>query len=191
MLSTLDTRPASMSYADRAGRIADDSLPELEPWEQEAVNAVGHVIDFWGFKRNYGRIWALLYLRDEPLSSTDLQEALGLSKGSVSMLTRDLEDYGVVERTRVADSRAWHFRAETRFLQMVREVLERREMAMVREVRDSLRHARKLAEEADAPDGALARLERMNQLARTVESALDFFLSSAKMDVTDANEILE
>lgn len=178
-------------YAERAGRIPNDELPELDPWEQEAVNAVGHVIEFWGFKRNYGRIWALLYLRDQPMASADLQSALNLSKGSVSMLTRDLEDYNVIRRTRVSGSRAWHFEAETQFMNMVRQVLQRRELTMVREVRSSLEHARRLAEQNDAADTTLARLERMTSLASTVESALDFFLSTAKMDVTDADNILE
>jgi DNA-binding transcriptional regulator GbsR (MarR family) len=177
-------------YAERAGSIANDELPELDSWEQEAVNAVGHVIEFWGFKRNYGRIWALLYLRDHPMASADLQSALNLSKGSVSMLTRDLEDYSVIQRTRVSDSRAWHFEAETQFMNMVRQVLQRREMSMVREVRTSLEHAKRLAEDDDASDATLARLERMATLAGTVESALDFFVSTAKMDVTDADDIL-
>lgn len=178
------------SYADRPGRIARDELPGLEDWEQRAVNAVGHVIEFWGFKRNYGRIWAILYLRDAPMASSDLQRDLDLSKGSVSMLTRDLEDYGVVSRTRVPESRAWHFEATTDFMEMVRQVIERREMAMVRQVHDALKDARYLADQSDADDAAVTRIERMAQLAKTVENALEFFLENARMDVTDADDIL-
>jgi HTH-type transcriptional regulator, glycine betaine synthesis regulator len=83
----------------------------LPPWESIAVEAVGHVIEFWGFKHNQGRLWALLYLRAEAMSATQLEEQLGLSKGGVSMLVRDLERWGVVHRVRQPGAGAWHYRS--------------------------------------------------------------------------------
>ena len=41
-------------------------------WEAMAIDAVGNVIEFWGFKRNQGRVWALLYLRNEALTAAEL-----------------------------------------------------------------------------------------------------------------------
>src|ERR1700726_1085527 len=86
---------------------------KLEPWEALVVDAVGSVIEFWGFKSNHGRIWALLYLRGTPLSALQLQTELGLSKGAVSMVTRELEQWGVVNRVRVPGAHSWLFDAET------------------------------------------------------------------------------
>ena len=74
--------------------MADDEAAgpgNLAPWEALVVETIGNVIGFWNFKRNQGRVWALLYLRDRPLSAGELQEALGLSKGASSMITRELE----------------------------------------------------------------------------------------------------
>ena len=48
-------------------------------------DVVGRLIEFWGFKRNMGRIWAVLYLSPEPLSAEDLRQLLQLSSGAVSM----------------------------------------------------------------------------------------------------------
>src|SRR6476661_6372016 len=59
------------------------SAGHLEPWEALVVDAVGNTIDFWRFKRNHGRVWALLYLRGKPSSAAEIQRALGLSKGAV------------------------------------------------------------------------------------------------------------
>ncbi len=56
--------------------VADDEGSPLGTWEALAVDAVGGVIEFWGFKRNQGRLWALLYLRDVALSATELQTEL-------------------------------------------------------------------------------------------------------------------
>ena len=38
-----------------------------DPWEEEAIHVVGEVISFWGFKENHGKIWALLYLKNQRL----------------------------------------------------------------------------------------------------------------------------
>ena len=49
----------------------------------EVADAVGALMEFWGFKRIMGRVWTLLYLRDEPLSMADLCEQLEISTGAV------------------------------------------------------------------------------------------------------------
>ena len=84
----------------------DEDLGELERWESMAIEAVGQVIEFWGFKRNQGRVWALLYLRGESFSAAEVESILRLSKGGVSMLLRDLERWKVISRVRHAGSSA-------------------------------------------------------------------------------------
>jgi DNA-binding transcriptional regulator GbsR (MarR family) len=168
----------------------DKEFSALERWEELAVNAVGHVIEFWGFKRNHGRTWCLLYLRGEPMSSTDLQEALDLSKGAVSMITRDIEQWGVTHRTRVKGSNAWHFVAEVDFLQMLRRVLRERELKMVERVRDDLKDALHYAREDDVDETILRRLRGMLRLADMISDAVGFFLKTMRLDFTEADELL-
>ena len=48
--------------------------PVLSPSERIVTETVGRLIEFWGFKRNLGRVWALLYLSEEPLPTRDLRE---------------------------------------------------------------------------------------------------------------------
>lgn len=162
----------------------------LSTWEELVVNAVGQVIEFWGFKRNYGRLWALLYLRDEPLSSKDIQRELELSKGAVSMLTRDLENWDVLHRQRVSGRSSWHFIAENEFLEMIRTVVRDRELGMVERVRNDLADAAHLAKQEGADENTVERIQRMERLADLVCNALKLFLSSARLDVTDAEDLL-
>jgi DNA-binding transcriptional regulator GbsR (MarR family) len=169
----------------------DKEFPALQRWEELAVNAVGHVIEFWGFKRNHGRTWCLLYLRGEPMSSSDLQEELDLSKGAVSMITRDIEQWGVAHRTRVQGSGAWHFVAEVDFLQMLRRVIRERELKMVERVRDDLKDALYYAREAEADEAVLKRLRGMLRLADMITDAVSFFLKTLRLDFTEADELLE
>ena len=157
----------------------------LTAWEELVTNAVGQVIEFWGFKRNHGRTWALVYLRGEPMSSAQLRQDLGLSKGAVSMITRDLEQWGVAHRIRVGSSSAWHFVAEVDFLEMIRQVLRDRELTMVERVRTDLKDALRLARQDEADADTIERIERMYRLADLVKHALDLFLSTARLDVND------
>lgn len=179
-------RSYSQKSPDRHNRVYD----QLTTWEELVVNAVGEVIEFWGFKRNQGRVWALLYLRNEPMSSKDLQEALELSKGAVSMIARDLEQWDVVYRQHVPDSKAWHYVAKIDFLTMIRKVIKEREMQLVERIRTDLEDAVQLAEEDDADDETVERIRRMDRLADMVVNALRLFLSSARLDVADAEDVL-
>jgi DNA-binding transcriptional regulator GbsR (MarR family) len=170
----------------------DDDLDggTLATWEVLVVNAVGSVIEFWGFKRNQGRVWALLYLRDEVLSAAQIKETLGLSKGAVSMIVRELEGWGVIKRQRVPDSGAWHFIAEVDLLKMIGHVFREREVALVKRVRDDLADAERLAKLSDGVSPQmLERLARMRRLSDVIDRALTMFLKTARLDVAGARDI--
>ncbi len=157
---------------------------ELLHWETVAIDAVGNVIEFWGFKRNQGRVWALLYLRDVALTASEIEKELALSKGGVSMLTRDLERWGVVLRVRIPGDSSWRYRAETDLLKMARRVIEEREFSFIARIRADLEEARKLAEADDSTTKAqIGRLRRMETLAEATEKALRLFLKTSRLDV--------
>ncbi|HZH74464.1 MAG TPA: MarR family transcriptional regulator [Archangium sp.] len=167
-----------------AGRGEGSSNGRLAPWEAIAVDAVGNVIEFWGFKRNQGRVWALLYLRGEPLTAGEIERELDLSKGGVSMLLRDLERWGVVRRVRLPQDSAWRYGAETDLIRMVSHVIEEREAGFIERIRADLAEARRMAEESgNVPREHLARLEKMATLAEHVERALRLFVKTARLDV--------
>ncbi|MFO0672818.1 MAG: hypothetical protein U0235_24915 [Polyangiaceae bacterium] len=65
-------------------------------WAERArvSDVIGRLIEFWGFKRNMGRVWAVLYLSPEPLSAEDLRHALTLSSGAVSMTLSEPSRWG-------------------------------------------------------------------------------------------------
>jgi len=162
----------------------DDGVGDLPEWEALAVDAVGNTIDFWRFKRNHGRIWALLYLRDKAMSATELQSSLGLSKGAVSMLVRELETWGVIRRVRAPSDDNWRFVAETDFRKMVSRVLEEREASFVRRVKTDLQEAEKLARSTrGVPRDVMARLAKLLVVAQLVDKALRAFLTTARLDL--------
>lgn len=168
--------------AERRGSAGAGGPSGLARWEAIAVDAVGNVIEFWGFKRNQGRVWALLFLRGEPKSAPDIEAELSLSKGGVSMLLRDLERWGVVQRVREPGSAAWLYRAETDLVRMATRVIEERELTFIANVRADLQLARELAEDAHAPRETLGRLGKMSMLAEQAERALRVFVKTSRLD---------
>lgn len=167
-----------------------EGIGTLTNWEALVVDAVGNVIDFWKFKRNQGRVWAILFLRGVPMSALDLQTTLGLSKGAVSILVRELEQWGVIARTRNVGDEAWHFIAVTDLPRLVGRVFAERELELVRSVREDLERAEKMAREDGTSRVVLQRLRRMRRLAELVEHALKTFVATMRLDVVGAFEAL-
>lgn len=171
---------------------ADDASPSrLRAHESIVVDAVGHVIEFWGFKRNQGRVWGLLYLRGRPMSATELMDELALSKGAVSMLTRELEQWGVIQRVREPGQGVWRFAASTDLMQMIGRVVREREAGMIARVREDLQEAEDLARHDPSVSAEeRSRIGRMKTLAVIVERALKLFLDTAKLDIKPAVDAL-
>ena len=163
---------------------------QLSDWESLAAGAVGTVIEFWGFKANHGRIWALLYLDGRPMAASELQESLGLSKGAISMVTRELEQWGVVRRVRPPHSDSWHFEAETDLLKMVGRVVSEREARFIERIEEDLAHAEQLAARAGADRAVLQRLGRMRSLAHRARQAVNAFLTTARLDFRGVGDLL-
>lgn len=169
----------------------ETSVGTLRPWEALVVDAVGNLIEFWNFKRNQGRVWALLYLRGRALTAAQIQTALGLSKGAVSMLVRELEQWSVLVRVRSPHDDAWRFAAETDLMKMIGRVISERERGLVQSVREDLERAERIArDDDDVPREVLDRLRRMRTLAVFVEKALKVFVDTARFDAMGVLDVL-
>ncbi len=170
-----------------------DEAPKMWRSELIASDAVGRLIEFWGFKRNMGRVWTVLYLSDEPLSATDLRERLHLSSGAVSMTLKELSRWGVVRKVWIQGERRDHFAAEGNLWKMVSRVFRERELVEVQEAIASLEGALSALDERGV-DGSPAeqqradvqreRIKRLLDLARLGRRLLDALLTEARVDAT-------
>ena len=154
----------------------------LPNWASLVVGAVGTTIEFWGFKANHGRVWAYLYLEGKALSALEIQTALGLSKGAVSMVTRELEQWQVVQRVRAPHGDIWQFAAETDLLKMVSRVISEREARFIERISADLKAAEEQARVDRAPREVLERIGRMRSLAHRAHQAVEVFLATSRFD---------
>lgn len=144
------------------------SRPESTMWQSELIasDAIGRLMELWGFKRNMGRVWTVLYLADEPLTASDLRERLQLSAGAVSMNLKELGRWGTVRKVWIQGQRKDHFAAEGDLWKMISRVFRQRELVEVRETVLRLEEAIE-ALEARADGGsarAVVQAERLRQL---------------------------
>ncbi len=111
-----------------------------------------------------GRIFALLYLNDGPLSLDEIADELEQSKSNVSIQIRVLVEWHLVRRQRVSGSRKDHYVATTDFFRAFQEIFERRFRWTVRQVIDVVGESER-ALAADPAPGREARQFSAERLA--------------------------
>ena len=150
----------------------------VDPAVLKVADAVGALIEAWGFKRNMGRMWAVLYLDDRPLTAADLGERLGLSTGSVSMLLAELIQWGIVKKAWVVGERREHYEPETSIWKMVSRVFRERELNWIKQARDAFEEAKAEAQPGkDARKKLIAeRIASLTNLAQVGANLLESML---------------
>jgi DNA-binding transcriptional regulator GbsR (MarR family) len=172
---------------------------EDELWESEVMisDSIGRLIEFWGFKRNMGRLWSILYLSDRPHSAPEIQSKLQLSAGAVSMTLNELMRWGVVKKVWIQGERRDHYEAEGNFWKMISRVFQERERVEVLDAIDIMEEALEFlkakAEEPDSKERAelqQAKVLELLDLARVGKTLLDTLIKEAKVDGTPLLSIL-
>ena len=156
----------------------------VDPAVIKVADAVGALTESWGFKRNMGRMWAVLYLEDHPLNAGELSDRLGLSTGSVSMLLTEMQGWGVVKKTWVVGERREHYEAETSIWKMVSRVFRERELQWIRTAHEAFSSALGMPPAVGAERAPLItrRIEGLEQLAQVGAHLLESMLQGESVD---------
>jgi DNA-binding transcriptional regulator GbsR (MarR family) len=163
-----------------------------ELWQSERIvsDAIGRLMVLWGFKRNMGRVWTLLYLSDEPLTAHVLRERLQLSAGAISMTLSELARWGVVRKVFRQGDRHDYFEAESSLWKMISRVLRERERAEVvlaiEALEDALSALKRRDDDAQSPRAQVQsdRITQLLELAKLGRSMLDAVIDNARLDAS-------
>ena len=167
-------------------------------WDSERIvsDAIGRLMELWGFKRNLGRVWTVLYMAGGPLTAKQLRDRLQLSSGAVSMTLSELGRWGVARKLWVQGDRRDFYEAEANIWKMVSRVIRERELAEIvhaieafEEALVALEHQGGEGATPDAGDAQRAqvqrkRIEQLLELARLGRSMLEALISSARIDAS-------
>jgi HTH-type transcriptional regulator, glycine betaine synthesis regulator len=104
--------------------------PDLAAVHDSMLDGLGQLSYYFGFGKVMGQLFGALLLSPVPLSLDDMMERLGISKASVSMNIRTLEHMGMVRQVwqRGQNGRRKYYEAESDFMQIITNILSRREM---------------------------------------------------------------
>jgi DNA-binding transcriptional regulator GbsR (MarR family) len=176
--------------APRSAHASPTSSP-LQRADLAAADAVGAIMELWGFRRQLGRIWAVLFLSDRPLAAPELCARLEISTGLLSMSLAELRRWGVVRPVEVPGDRKEHYEAETNVWRLVARVLREREKRAVEGAlaafERALHDARAALVDLDPAVKAAARfkarrLELLVDLSRAALNVLRVLVDSARAD---------
>jgi len=155
----------------------------------EVADAVGALMEFWGFKRVMGRVWALLYLRGDALSASELCDQLSISSGAASMALAELEHWAVVRRIRKPGDRREYFEAETDIWKMISRVMRERELVQIERAVEVFERVREKLRTLPAPgerprlDAIADRLGKLLDLARVGRGLLVALVQQGRVDL--------
>jgi len=144
----------------------------------EFVQLWGRLGPFWGVTPTAAKVYAELIASSEPRSGEELAAGLSLSRGGVSMATRELVDWGLVRVERPAGTRRLAYSIEGEPARVIRAIVATRKR---REWDPMLEHLRRwrveLARERSREAQSLhARLGEIEALVGWVGELADSFL---------------
>ena len=102
------------------------------------ASSIGAFIEYWGFKSIHGRIWSLIFLSDEPISTPAIVELLKVSKASVSIGVNDLINLNLIQASGKIRNGAVTYISTPNAGAVVRKVLRERELILISQAETNL-----------------------------------------------------
>lgn len=157
-------------------------------------------MEFWGFRRHMGRLWTILYLSPDPMSTAELSETLRLSSSAVSLSLGELVRWGAVRKTWRPGERKDFYQAESSVWKLLRRVYERRELNLIREASEAFSEAQRFLDGArDQVGGAdrkrvdfmRKRLSRLSALSKAGERLVRMLVAGRVLNPADLQSVEE
>ncbi len=148
--------------------------PKLSHSVKRFIKTVGQFIEYWGFMRLQGEIWALVFISRQPLTASEVAKLLEVSKASVSLAMKQLVEYEVLLPENETNQRNLPLIANEDLNQVITGVLKIRETQLLSQAIasfESISSGQKNGLELD--EARLARIgELMNQAKDILEAMI-------------------
>ncbi len=151
----------------------------VPPQIEKLVDQMGLFIQYWGFKKIHGQIWAHVWLAKNPIDATTLVQRLGVSKALVSLAIKDLLHYDVIKTVNHGDRRRLLLIANTDVQTVISNVLKQRESVMLNAILKSQDSIDLLEQKnKDKFDLDQDRLDQMKMMTAMAEMALSSLIKN-------------
>jgi len=163
------------------------------------LDGLGQLADYFGYNKVMGKMYGALLLSPQPMSLDDLMAHLDVSKASVSMNMRMLENMGIVREAWVRGDRRKYYEAESDLWLILTNVLGSRELRDVNQalnvLESNISDLRDSAASMSPNEQKLAlfyieRIDRMKDFFRFAKLVLTSILErDKKINITDVKRI--
>lgn len=99
---------------------------KLAEAKAQFISSWGAFATHWGINRTMAQIHALLLISPNPITQDDIMEQLNISRGNVNMNTRELIDWGLVDRVLIPGERKEFFSAEKDIWKVSTQIIKER-----------------------------------------------------------------
>jgi DNA-binding transcriptional regulator GbsR (MarR family) len=99
---------------------------KLEEAKQKFIQIWGTVGVEWGINRTMAQVHGLLLTREQALSTEEVMEALGISRGNANMNLRELVNWGLLSKETKIGDRKEYFVAEKDIWEVAQRIVAER-----------------------------------------------------------------
>ncbi len=145
----------------------------------------------FGFKRVHGRVWGLLVLAGQPLSSREVGDALSLSQGATSTCISELTEWGAIQSEFDA-ARRCHLHAPVgNTLSIVATVFRRREQVVIGRFKKSVQSMQGYVQDRyGEKDPRALTLRSILSSLEIADAVLQLVFSSVERALGDSESLL-
>ena len=153
----------------------------------QLAQSIGKFIEYWGFKAIHGRIWTLLYLSKDPLSSIEISRKLKVSKTLLSFSISELLEYDVIQEAGKGIKRTVYLKANTNLTTVILNVLSKRESPLMEEIHSRFGRVEQLLQQIDSE--FKLDTERTQKMGEFISSAQEV-LQSLILHTNPSSELM-
>jgi DNA-binding transcriptional regulator GbsR (MarR family) len=145
----------------------------------------------FGFKRVHGRVWGLLVLAGQPLSSREIADELSLSQGATSTTLSELAEWGAIQSEFDAARRCHLHGPVGNTLSIVATVFRRREQVVIGRFKHSVQSMLAIVRERFGErDPRVFTLRSILSSLEIADAVLKLVFSSVERALGDSESLL-
>lgn len=164
------------------------ALPPLEKAQEDFITQWGVLGSAWGVNRTMAQIHALLLISQKPLSTDDVMERLGISRGNANTNLRDLVDWNLIHSVLIRGHRKEYFVAEKEVWKIFCTVVRERKRREVSPALQVLADCESQTENLKSVEAEVfyKQIKALREFVELADSAMDKIASSEQSKVIPA-----
>ena len=137
--------PSLFTFRNGETYFMDKKLAEAQ---DSFIEGISRISEFMGFSDGMGRIYGLLYMSAVPLSLDDICDRLALTKGTVSLYLKQMEERNIIRKAPVRKTRKKYYEIRPDFEDSLKEIFQERFKKRMEVILSTARKSISLIDEA-------------------------------------------